>query len=177
MDAGAAPPQAEKNGHDRPAMPELDLHVVPGEAEAHLPLGPGLDFDMDQSRPVRAGEGHLGEEVELAPLALRPVGEDLLVQKLPAGQVEAPGRLGRHKGQKVGEERPEQVLEDLVVEAPVPPLGARNIIHALIRQILGLQSHTFFGIGMHFIFADITRQAPSPWRAVLGTALASQVFG
>ncbi|MES1211076.1 MAG: hypothetical protein ABUL63_01950, partial [Acidobacteriota bacterium] len=101
----------------------------------HLRPGPGFDLDVDEGRlAVAGGERDFGEEVELAPTAPRPIGESLLVQELPVRQVEAPGRLGCHKGKNVGEEAPDQVLEDLVVAAPAPPGRAWNVKHTPIED-------------------------------------------
>jgi len=108
-----------------------DLHVVARETGAHILPSSGFDLDVDEGGPaVAGGERNLGEEVELSSPAAGPIGEGLLVQELPVRQIEAPGGLGRHKGEKVGEEAPDQALEDLIVRAPAPPGGVRNVKHA-----------------------------------------------
>jgi len=92
---------------------------------------------MDQGGTAAAGcELDLCEEVDFAPLSLRPVGERLLVQQSPAGQVQAGSGLGSDEVYEVGKERPEKVFEDLVVEAPAS-FGEGDLRHAPYKTYFG----------------------------------------
>jgi hypothetical protein len=71
---------------------------------------------VDEGEPAPLGpEGNSREKVDLAPPSTRPVGEELLVEKLRAGSVEAIRHLCAEESEEVAEEGAEQSFEKLVV--------------------------------------------------------------
>jgi hypothetical protein len=62
-------------------MPQAEQHVVVPEPVVHPGAKFGLDLDVNEERQLLPFDWDLGEEVDLPPVAGRPVGKDLFVKK------------------------------------------------------------------------------------------------